>query len=452
MSISTSCGPGSRRSIVNGATGDVAEATAYAAVFNLPALCWAISFSAVTLMHQLLVEKNDCPSGIERIVETQHSLDVSRHKWILQKSSARCRMPSGFPAGSSLRAHLTEAVMLRILLLTLIVSLLSLPLYGLGFNTTTYFAGISPNSGVTGDFNGDGKLDLVIADSCQNSRCDTVGVVSVLLGNGDGTFRGARKFQAGPAGTSALFVTAGDFNRDGKLDLLVINNGINLFGDFSVLLGNGDGSFQTAVNYPVEVSPQGLAVADLNRDGKLDLAVANQCGHDPACRQGTVSILLGNGDGTFRPQQSFLVGIFPLAVAVADFNGDGHRDLVLTLPCGTDGTCTSNGGVGILLGNGDGSFQPVAVYIGLGSDTAELGVGDFNGDHHVDVVALDYQTSDITLFLGNGNGTLQSGVSFPVGANPISVVVADFNHDKATDMAVVSQIPDNVSVLLNTGP
>ena len=392
--------------------------------------------------------------------------------------------------------------MQRTLLLALIVSLLYLPLYGLGFNTTAYFAGISPNSGVTGDFNGDGKLDLVIADSCQNSLCNTVGVVSVLLGNGDGTFHGARKFQAGPAGTSALFVTSGDFNRDGKLDLLVINNGINLFGDVSVLLGNGDGTFQppvtygvggstpvwaavgdfnrdgildlavsvtttnsvailigngdgtfqTAVNYPVEVSPQGLAVADLNRDGKLDLAVANQCGHDPACRQGTVSILLGNGDGTFRPQQSFLVGIFPLAVAVADFNGDGHRDLVLTLPCGTDGTCTSNGGVGILLGNGDGTFQPVAVYIGLGSDTAELGVGDFNGDHHADVVALDYQTSDITLFLGNGNGTLQSGVSFPVGANPISVVVADFNHDKATDMAVVSQIPDNVSVLLNTGP
>src|SRR5215469_7214854 len=419
MSISTSCGPGSRRSIVNGATGDVAEATAYAAVFNLPALCWAISFSAVTLMHQLLVEKNDCPSGIERIVETQHSLDVSRHKWTLQKSSARCRMHSGFPAGSSPRAHLTEAVMQCTLLLALIVSLLYLPLYGLGFNTTAYFAGISPNSGVTGDFNGDGKLDLVIADSCQNSRCDTVGVVSVLLGNGDGTFHGARKFQAGPAGTSALFVTSGDFNRDGKLDLLVINNGINLFGDVSVLLGNGDGTFQPPVTYGVGGStPVWAAVGDLNRDGKLDLAVANQCGHDPACRQGTVSILLGNGDGTFRPQQSFFVGIFPLAVAVADFNGDGHRDLVLTLPCGTDGTCTSNGGVGILLGNGDGTFQPVAVYIGLGSDTAELGVGDFNGDHHADVVALDYQTSDITLFLGNGNGTLQSGVSFPVCANP----------------------------------
>jgi hypothetical protein len=380
-------------------------------------------------------------------------------------------------------------------------SLLPQPARALGFNPTAYFSGIAPNSVVAGDFNGDGKLDLVVADSCQNSRCDTVGVVTVLLGKGDGTFGLGRKYQAGPLGTSAIFVTAGDFNRDGKLDVLAVDTGINLFGDVSVLLGNGDGSFQppvsysvggstpvwaaagdfnrdgvldlavsvtttnsvaillgngdgtfqSAVNYPVETSPQGLAVADLNRDGKLDLAVANECGHDPACRQGTVSILMGNGDGTFSAQSSFFVGIFPLAVSVADFNGDGHRDLVLTLPCGTDGTCVTNGGVGILLGNGDGTFQPVSVYIGLGLDTAELGVGDFNGDRHADVVALDYQTSDVTVLLGNGDGTLQPGVSFAVGANPISVAIADFNRDKATDMAVVCQVPNNVVVLLNTG-
>lgn len=378
----------------------------------------------------------------------------------------------------------------------------STAVFALGFNTTTFYAGVAPNSAVAGDFNRDGKLDLVVADSCQNSACDTVGVVTVLLGNGDGTFHGRKKFQAGPFGTAALFVTSGDFNRDGKLDVLVINTGINVFGDVSVLLGNGDGSFQppvsyavggstpvwaaaadfnhdgnpdiavsvtttnsvailigngdgtfqSAVNYAVEGAPQGLAVADLNHDGKLDLAVANECGHDPACRQGTVSILLGHGDGTFAAQTSFFVGIFPLAVSVADFNGDGQRDLVLTLPCGTDGSCITNGGVGVLLGNGDGTFQSVSVYIGAGLDTAELGVGDFNGDHHADVVALDYQTGDITVFVGNGDGTLQTGVLFTVGANPISVVVADLNRDGNTDMAVVSQIPNDVNVLLNTGP
>jgi hypothetical protein len=372
---------------------------------------------------------------------------------------------------------------------------------GLGFNPTSYFAGVAPNSVVAGDFNGDGKLDLVVADSCQTFSCDTVGVVTVLLGRGDGTFKKWKKYQAGPYGTSALFVTAGDFNRDGALDLLVINNAISVFGDVSVLLGNGDGSFQPpvsygvggstpvwaavadfnrdgildlavsvtttnsvailigrgngtfkdAINYDVEGSPQGLAVSDLNCDGKFDLAVANECGHDPACRQGTVSVLLGNGDGTFRPQSSFFVGIFPLTVGVADFNRDGHRDLVLTLPCGTDGTCVTNGGVGVLLGNGDGTFQSVVVYVGLGLDTAILGVGDLNGDRRADVVALDYQTADVTVFLGNGDGTLQPGVSFPVGVNPISVAIADFNGDRATDMAVVCQITNNVVVLLNTG-
>ena len=178
--------------------------------------------------------------------------------------------------------------MQRILLLALVVSLLYLPLYGLGFNTAAYFAGISPNSGVTGDFNGDGKLDLVIADSCQNSLCDTVGVVSVLLGNGDGTFHGARKFQAGPAGTSALFVTAGDFNRDGRLDLLVINNGINLFGDVSVLLGNGDGTLQSGVSFPVGANPISVVVADFNRDKATDLAVVSQIPNN-------VSVLLNTG-------------------------------------------------------------------------------------------------------------------------------------------------------------
>jgi hypothetical protein len=376
---------------------------------------------------------------------------------------------------------------------------LSQPAFGLGFRSRTYPAGVAPNSVVKGDFNNDGKLDLVIADSCQTLDCDTYGVVKVLLGNGNGTFTPAKKYRAGQDGESAVFVTAGDFNRDGNLDVAVVNNGINLFGDVSVLLGhrdgsfsppvpyevggstpvwaaardfnrdgnpdlavsvtttdsvaillgNGDGTFQPAVNYPTEDAPQGFAVADLNHDGKLDLAVANECGHTPGCRDGTVSILLGRGNGTFRRQVSFFVGIFPLAVAVADFNGDSHRDLVLTLPCGTDGTCVTDGGVGILLGNGDGSFQGVSPYVGTGLDTARLGVGDFNGDHHPDVVALNYQTSDITVFPGSGDGTLQSGVPFPVGANPISVAVADFNRDKATDLAVVNQIPNNVSVLLN---
>lgn len=193
-------------------------------------------------------------------------------------------------------------------------------------------------------------------------------------------------------------------------------------------------------------------MADLNHDHKLDLIVANECGHTPGCREGTVSVLLNRGDGTFQPQMSFFVGIFPIDVAVADFNGDGERDLVLTLPCGTDQTCVTNGGVGILLGNGDGTFQTVTPYVGTGLDTVRVAVGDFTGDHHPDVVALNYQTSNITIFPGKGDGTLEGGVTFPVGVNPISVKVGKFNRDKAKDLAVVNQIDNNVSILINTGP
>lgn len=375
-----------------------------------------------------------------------------------------------------------------------LVSLFSQPAQAVVFNAAFYSAGFGPTSIVAGDFNGDGKLDLVVADFCQTGLCDTVGAVTVLLGNEDGSFKGRKKFAAGPAGTFAVFVTAGDFNKDGKLDLLVLNESTNITGDAAILLGNGDGTFQapvlydvaagipvwagtadfnddgaldlaisdaaantmaillgkgdgtfsSPVSYPVGGTPHGLAISDLNHDGKPDLAVVNQ--------SGSVSILLGNGDGTFRQRANPLVGIFPLNVAVADFNGDGHRDLVITLPCGADGTCETNGGVAILLGNGDGTFQPPTVYIGTGENTNGVAIGDLDGDHHADVIALDSASDDLTIFLGNGDGTLQTGTFFQLRGEPVGVAVADFNRDKRIDLAVASQGSDNATVLLNTGP
>jgi hypothetical protein len=205
------------------------------------------------------------------------------------------------------------------------------------------------------------------------------------------------------------------------------------------------------VSYAVESSPQGLAIADVNLDGNPDVLVANECGQDPACRKGTVSVLLGKGDGSFRPDVSFPAGQFPLAVAVADFNGDKNPDLAIADPCGTDPTCVTNGAVGILLGNGDGTFQPITYYGATGLDTARLRVADFNGDRRPDVVALNYQTSDITVFLGNGDGTLQAGVDYAVGANPLDVVAADFNSDRGQDLAVADEISNEISLLLNNG-
>lgn len=377
----------------------------------------------------------------------------------------------------------------------------SLWAWGVSFQSATYPAGNGPNSGVAGDFNNDGQLDLITADSCVSLTCIGPGGVTVLLGSRDGTFRVAGIFPSSAFGESSLVVAAGDFNRDGALDVAVVNTGINVFGDVSVLLGhgdgsfgppvaysvggavpvwvevadfnrdgnpdlavsvtttdsveillgNGDGTFQAAVGQKVEDGPQGFAVADLNGDGNLDLAVTNECGHIAGCRHGTVSILLGHGDGTFEPQFSFQAGIFPLAVAVADLNGDGHPDLVTSAPCSVDMSCGHKGAVGVLLGNGDGTFQAIRYYTSTGYDTARIATGDFDGDGRPDVVALDYVSADITLFLGRGDGTLQAGVGYPVGANPISAAAADYNQDGKLDLAVVSQIPNNVTVFLNSG-
>jgi hypothetical protein len=365
------------------------------------------------------------------------------------------------------------------------------------FDQHKYHAGHGPNALTLGDFSNDGKPDIAVANACGDKLCETNGVVSLLLNNGDGTFAHGISSPSADSGNS-LALTAADFNGDGNLDLAVVNTALNELGDVTillgkgngrfklinayglnevpefvragdfngdgkidiavtlnnpgkvaVLLGNGDGSFQNPVLYDVEEGPQDLAIADVNRDGKLDLLVVNECGHTDGCRQGTVSVLLGNGDGTFQAQQSWFVGIFPLEVAVADFNGDGNPDLVLDLPCGTDTSCVSNGGVGVLLGNGDGSFQSVANYAATGMDTARVGTGSFTNHNTPDIVALNYQTSDITVFKGRGDGTFAAGKTFTVGGDPVSVGTGDLNGDNEDDVAVLNETDRNVSVLLD---
>jgi hypothetical protein len=358
----------------------------------------------------------------------------------------------------------------------------------------------SPTGVAGGDFNTDGRLDLVTT-VCGDRTCSQPGSVMVLSGNGRGRFRRTGLFVAGPAHTTADTLASGDFNRDGFPDLVVVNNGISIFGTISillndgnggfeapvsysvggstpvwvtvgffngdqkpdvavsvtttdsvaVLLGDGDGTFGPAANYSVNDAPQGIALGDVNGDGRTDIISADQCGADPACRQGTVSVLLGNGDGTFQPKMSFLEGMFPLAVAIADFDGDRHPDLAIANPCGTDPTCVSVGSIGIMLGNGDGTFQAVTNYPATGFDTARLSVGDFNRDRHPDVVGLNVQGSDITVFLGNSDGTLGPGTDYLVDLTPIAVAVGDFNHDHFQDLAVADQNADEISILLNTG-
>ena len=338
-------------------------------------------------------------------------------------------------------------------------------------NPTQFSVGSSPFSIATGEFNGDGKLDLAVANDFSNS-------VSILLGNGDGTFRPAAAYSAG---SGPIAIAVGDFNADGKLDLAIANNGS---GDVTVFLGNGDGTFQPGVAYSAGSGPIAVAAGDFNADGKLDLAVANNGSGDVTVLLGrgngtfepgaiyttgqgassvavgdfnedgkldlavtnnisnNVSILLGKGDGTFQPHADYSAGNSPGSAVVADFNGDGNLDLALADTLGNQ--------VSVLLGNGDGTFQSAAAIYNAGFEPS-LAVGDLNGDGKLDLAVANIGSGDVTVLLGNGDGTFQPTVTYTTGQGAISIAVGDFNGDGKLDLAVPGT-SSTVSILLQTEP
>ena len=274
--------------------------------------------------------------------------------------------------------------------------------------------GAYAHSVTTGDFNGDGKSDLVVANQCVSSSNCASGSLSVLLGNGDGTFQSAVSYAS--AGVYAVSVAVADVNRDGNLDLVVANQCASTSncanGSVSVLLGNGDGTFQSALSYVsggYEVSS--LAVGDFNGDGKPDLVVANQCVSSSNCASGSLSVLLGNGDGTFQSAMSYASGgVYAVSVAVANVNGDGNLDLVAANGCMSSGDCANGGLVSVLLGNGDGTFQAAVSYASGGYEAVCVAVGDFNGDGKTDLAVTNF-AGGTDLLLGSASGIAAGSVN-----------------------------------------
>ncbi|HEV2348299.1 MAG TPA: choice-of-anchor D domain-containing protein [Terriglobia bacterium] len=291
---------------------------------------------------------------------------------------------------------------------------------------TSPATGSTPFQAAVGDFNGDGKLDLAVANFGSNT-------LTILLGNGDGTFTAA----ASPStGTSPRFVTAGDFNGDGRLDLAVANIGS---GTLTILLGNGDGTFTAAASPATGSNPISIAAGDFNRDGKLDLAVLNNVSED-------LTILLGNGDGTFTPTVSSpTTGLSPRSVAVGDFNGDGKLDLAVANQSLGSFPAT------ILLGNGDGTFTATATPPSSGPYPEAVAVGDFNGDGKLDLAFDD--GSQLMVALGDGTGNFPETVLAPPGTGSagFSLGVGDFNGDGRLDLAAIGG-SNNVSISLLSLP
>jgi uncharacterized repeat protein (TIGR01451 family) len=282
--------------------------------------------------------------------------------------------------------------------------------------------GGAPNGLATGDFNGDGKVDAAASARGTNN-------VSLVLGNGDGTFNAGVTIGVGTDPDSAV---AGDFNRDGNLDLAVANSGS---GNASVLLGNGDGTFQTPVAYTLGTTPRSIATADFNRDGRIDLVSAND-------GSGNVSVLLGNGNGTFQAPLNAIAGTNPFHAAPGDFNRDGKTDLAVAN--------FGSANVSILIGNGDGTFQ-TAVHFGAGTNPRSIVSADLNRDGKADLAVVNSGSGNVSVLLGNGSGSFQAAVQYPAGTSPFSATAGDFNNDGALDLAVANNASNSVSLLLGTG-
>lgn len=333
--------------------------------------------------------------------------------------------------------------------------------------------GLAAYSVAAGDLNSDGKPDLVVANLCtSNNACTGSGSVSVLLGNGDGTFQQATAYSSG--GYEPVSVAIADVNGDGIPDLVVANlcasfDSCTAGGSVSVLLGNGDGTFQTPMLYGSGgYAPASVAVSDVNGDGITDVLVTNQCVSGSDCH-GAVSVLLGNGNGTFQPAVIYgSDGFNAVSVAVGDVNGDGKSDLVVA-NVGCISNCNT-GTVGILLGNGDGTFQQAAVYGSGGYKAVSVAIADVNRDGILDLVTsnlcvspVDCSSGSVGVLLGVGDGTFQPAVSYSSGGSSQSsatlgsVAVADVNGDGTPDVVVINQCGSgidcrgSVGVLLGNG-
>jgi FG-GAP-like repeat/Cep192 domain 4/FG-GAP repeat len=312
--------------------------------------------------------------------------------------------------------------------------------------------GYQPTSLAVGDVNGDGNLDLLVANSCETeiTQCD-IGVVGVLLGNGDGTFQTAVGY--GTSGYGATSIAVGDVNGDGKLDLVVANYcagaGSCDHGSLGVLLANFDGTFQAAQLYNSGGPDVSYVTAkDVNSDGKLDLIAAN------AGSVVGVAVLLGNGDGAFQTARTYSSGdLYPRSIAVEDVNGDGNPDLLVANECARVGNC-DHGSAGVLMGNGDGTFQAAVTYNSTGIWPFSIAVGDVNGDGQPDLLLTnecfsECDSSIVDVLLGNGDGTFQTPQQYKSGGrDAISVALVDVNGDAKLDAVVANHI-GGVGVLLN---
>jgi hypothetical protein len=293
----------------------------------------------------------------------------------------------------------------------------------------------SPSAIATGDFNDDGFMDIAVTDVANNR-------VMILFGDGKGNFAPPTAATTYATGSKPVALVAQDFDGDGQPDIAIVNQGD---GTVTILLGDKVNSMQNGVfgTPPNQTSlpkvgalPTAIAAAELNttNNANVDLVVTNSSDN-------TVSVLLGNGDGTFGAQGILNTGKGPAGVAAADFNGDAKPDLAVTNQ--TDGT------VSIFLGSGDGTFLPQPIPIATGASPVGIIATTFAGTT-TDLAVADESANNVDILVGNGDGTFTGPISLPTGDSPIAVAGADLNGDGTIDLVDANNASNTVTVTLNT--
>ena len=292
----------------------------------------------------------------------------------------------------------------------------------------SYAVGTNPFDGELGDLNGDGKPDLAVANNGSSN-------ISVLLGNGDGTFAAKTDYDVGQPAYGVVFT---DLNSDGKLDI-VAETSFSSTQNVSVLLGNGNGTFQTRVDYAFSglAQPNSILASDFNNDTKPDIVVVNGSG---------ATVFLGNGDGTLNTPASYGSSDFATSVAVGDFNADGKIDLAVS---SYGFSINGVGVVSVMLGKGDGTFFSPVNYSSAISPFSIV-KGDFNGDGKLDLATANIQLDSVSILLGNGDGTFASRVDYPAGGFPYEMSTGDINSDGKTDLVIAGN-GGGLSILKGNG-
>lgn len=274
-----------------------------------------------------------------------------------------------------------------------------------------------------GDFNNDLKMDVVAVGTVTN----------ILSGNNTGHFTILGSLSTGFTGGGKYSSAQGDFNHDNNLDLIVAYNNKD---SFSVLLGNGDFTFDPPVKYYAGDLPMSTVTADMNNDGNMDLLIANELGND-------VRIFAGNANGTFQPAVSYATGASPRNLVAADFNKDGFKDFAASND--------NANSITVYLATALNTFSSSVTYplVGTSISSTEMVAADMNSDTILDLLISDSQNNTVIMLLGSSNGTFQNAQAFSTDKNPNEIVVADFNNDGAIDFATVNKEAYNVTVVLN---